>query len=267
MSYYQINLQAGVPYRQDTPGVLLLLDSTGAASGVDLELINSGTARTKMPNRQAAFRIETGFDGVILTSAVNTTIGIFLSFENVSLGVSDGSAVKVPDGVVVVNSPAQPIPVSFAGTVAPVLGTVNVNNTDAQAIPVQQKVGNSFSVEQKAAHSFSVEQKAGTIFTVEQATEVNTLPYMSLAVTNGVPVSVTDVAAILLAANVNRRGFRVKNVGDTPVALGGAGVVIASAVIVIQPGEIWNENEAPGAAWSCICDAGMASTLNIQTIA
>lgn len=85
-------------------------------------------------------------------------------------------------------------------------------------------------------------------------------------VTNSAPVAVAAVAGAVVAASATRRGLRLRNVGDNPVAMGGAGVTYANAVVLIQPGEIWNENEAPGAAWYAICDAGKASTLNIQTV-
>jgi hypothetical protein len=74
-------------------------------------------------------------------------------------------------------------------------------------------------------------------------------------------------AAVFLVASALRRGFRIKNVGANSVAIGGDGLNYANAVVLIQPGETWNENEALGAAWSCICGAGLASTINIQTIA
>jgi hypothetical protein len=50
------------------------------------------------------------------------------------------------------------------------------------------------------------------------------------------------------------------------VAIGGAGLTFANAAVLMQSGKSWNESEAPGVAWSCICDVGLASTLNLQTI-
>jgi hypothetical protein len=237
MSYQQIPLLAGKPFRLDIPGKLLLIDSPGDAAGVDVQLVRNGTPGTVMPNRKAAFRHVGAFDAVILTTETNSTVGLFLSFDDVQLGVSDGSAVTVPGGVAIINADDAPIPVKFAGTVAPVMGTIT--NSDEQAVPVAQK--------------------AGAVF--------DTRPALAATVTNVAPVAVNDAAALMLAAGAARRGVRVKNMGANPVALGGAGIVFSNAVVLLQPGETWNENEAPGAAWYCICEAGMASTVNIQTIA
>jgi len=137
--------------------------------------------------------------------------------------------------------PGQPLEVLFGGTVAPVLRNVTVTNNDANAIPVRLH--------------------ANDLATIPIT------PYMAQAITNAAPIAVTAVAAALVAANAARRGFRVKNIGANPVAIGGAGLTFANAVLVIQPGETWNEDEAAGAAWVCICDATLTSTINLQTIA
>jgi hypothetical protein len=90
---------------------------------------------------------------------------------------------------------------------------------------------------------------------------------LAAALTDAAPVAVTDVAGVLLAASAGRRSFRARNVGVNAVAIGGAGVTFAAAAIVLQPGELWIETDAPGAAWKCICDATLASTLNVLTAA
>ena len=292
MSYQKISIQAGVPYTVDMAGLLFLLDTPGVADGIDVALVKNGTPGPVMPNRRTAFRHVAPFDAIQLTAAVDTVVGCFISFDDVQLGIADGSAVTVPGGLVIVNDDQQPIPVNFAGTVAPVLGELKVTNTDALAIPVVQKSGTTFStagkvtntnaeavpVVQKTGTSFAVVlgntdaqavpvvQKTGTVFTVEQATEVDTRSYLATVVANEAPVPVTAVAAVFLPASATRRGFRVKNVLESPIAIGGAGLTFANAAVLIQPGETWLESEAPGAAWSAICDAGMASTLNIQTV-
>lgn len=236
MSYQTIPLLAGIPHTLDIPGVLLLIDSPGDAGAVDVALMKNGTPGATMAGRKGGFRHMGAFDGVQLTSATATTVTMFLSFEDVNLGTNQ---------LEISNSAANPVNVLFGGTVAPVIGTIS--NTEAQAIPVVQK--------------------AGTIFTVEQATEVDTRNYQATAVTNVAPFAVTAAAGVFLAAAPTRRGFRIRNTGDNPVAIGGAGITFANAAVVLQAGETWNENEAPGAAWSCLCDAGLASNLNIQTIA
>lgn len=126
MSYKKIPLLAGIPFRLDIPGKLLLIDEVGVAGSVDVEMIESGTAREKMTNRKPGFRIIDRFDGVILTASVNTTVALFLTMEAVELGTNQ---------LEISNSVSNPVNVLFAGTVAPVVG--NITNNNAAAIPVQ----------------------------------------------------------------------------------------------------------------------------------
>lgn len=214
MAYYTLSLQAGIPYTHNVAGKLILLDSTGAADGVDIATIRNGTPNATMPARKAAFRLVESFDGVTLTAPVDAVIGIFLSFEDVQLGVADGAAVKIPDGVTITND--APIPVLFGGTVAPVLGVVTVDNTNAEAIPVLQLACS--------------------------------------IIANLAPVT-AGIAAVALVADATLRSLRVRNGHATAtIAIGGAGITLASAAIVLEPGDIWNETDAAGAAWFVVSD-------------
>lgn len=232
MAYYTLRLQAGVPYTHNVAGKLILLDFTGDADGIDIATIRNGTPQATMPLRKAAFRLVETYDGVMLTAAVTTTVGIFLSFEDVQLGVTDGAAVKVPEGVAITNT--DPIPVVFDGTVAPVLGVVTVDNTNAEAIPVLQKPGESFAV------------------TIAQALNVKDLACSTIV--NIAPVS-AGLAAVALVADATLRRLRVRNGHATAtIAIGGAGITLANAAIVLAPGDIWNEADAAGAAWYVVSD-------------
>lgn len=224
MAYYTLRLQAGVPYTHSVAGKLILLDSTGDADGIDIATIRNGTPQTTMPMRKAAFRLVEAYDGVMLTSPVATSVGIFLSFEDVQLGVADGAAVKVPDGVAINNT--EPIPVLFGGTVTPVLGVVTVDNTSGEAIPIAQVAGTTFTTEAK--------------------------PMGSLV--NPAPV-VVGLAATALIADATLKRLRIRNGHATAiVALGGAGVTLANAAIQLLPGDIWLEKDAAGAAWFAVSD-------------
>ncbi len=90
---------------------------------------------------------------------------------------------------------------------------------------------------------------------------------LGAALTAVAPVACTAVAAVALAADATRRKVVFRNVGANAIALGPVGVVFANAAIVLQPTEMWVEKDAPGAAWDAICDAALASTLNIVTAA
>jgi hypothetical protein len=87
------------------------------------------------------------------------------------------------------------------------------------------------------------------------------------ALTDVAPVAATDVRVALLAASGTRRSFRVRNAGPDPVAIGGGAVTFADAVIVLQSGDVWIEDDAPGAAWSAICAAGKTASLKVLTAA
>lgn len=229
MAYYALRLQAGVPYTHNVAGKLILLDSTGDADGVDIATIRNGTPQSTMPMRKAAFRLVEAYDGVMLTAAVTTTVGIFLSFEDVQLGVADGAAVKVPEGVNITNE--VPIPVEFAGTVTPVLGVVTVDNTNAEAIPVLQKTGD--------------------VFTVQAA-------QMGSIVDHG-PAVINTGAAQLLVSDSTLKGLRIKNASASArVALGGAAVTMANASIILEPGDMWLEDDTAGAAWYAVSDTAGA---------
>lgn len=242
MSYYSIPLKAGQPFKQNTAGSLILIDSLGGAAGVDIMLTQkNGSDGMRMPSRGTAFRLVEPYDAVTFTSAVDTTIGVFLSNADVQLGFVNGGTVAVPGGVVVTNDPAHPVNVTFAQQIVP-LGSVTVNNTPAQAVPV-------------------------TLHGSDDAANVPTIPYQAQAVNDPAPVAIAAAVTAIAGASAARRGLRMKNAGANPVAIGGAGVTFSNAAVVLQPGETWNENEAPGAAWYGICAAGLASTLNLQTIA
>ncbi|MFZ4878439.1 hypothetical protein ACL9RI_25415 [Janthinobacterium sp. Mn2066] len=127
MSYQSIPLLAGRPHRLDIAGRLILVDTVGDSDGVDIEILLAGSTKTTtMPRRKAGFRLVQAYDGVILTSAVDARIGIFLSENDVQLGTVDGAAVTIPGGVVVNNGPGNPVSVAFDNDIN--IGTVQVEN-------------------------------------------------------------------------------------------------------------------------------------------
>ncbi|MBA9877454.1 MAG: hypothetical protein QM625_22730 [Ralstonia sp.] len=80
------------------------------------------------------------------------------------------------------------------------------------------------------------------------------------------PVAVTGVGAALIAANASRKGLRVRNVGPGKLAItAAAATTFANAAVVLQVGDVWNETDAPQAAWYAVSDS--STTANIQTVA
>lgn len=238
--FYTQTVYAGVPLQLPYGGSYFLLSSAGVARKVGIQMTSDGQTSKIMQDMTTGFSLPVKFDAITFYSTVDTVVSFFASPGPVTLGAQDGAAVNVPGGVVVTNAIGQPVPIYFPGGVVNLTASnVGVNNTDAEAIPIVQKIGAMFAV----------------------------VAYQAATVSNPAPIAVTAVAGALAAAASGRRGLRIKNAGANPVAIGGAGVVYATAAVIIQSGETWNENEAAPAAWYCICDAGMTSTLNIQTIA
>lgn len=277
MGYKSINLQAGVEMRVDIAGALLLVDSVSTGPGVDIATVKNGTATAYIPGRLAGFRMVGEFEGVLFKSPLDCVVGVFLSFQDVQLGGTAGGAVAIPAGVSVTNDVAHslpviltgssnttpipvsmasirvnnavgdPVPVLFAGTVSPVLGITTIDNTDAEAIPIVQKAGVVFEVLNKNTDAQAVPVRNQALF----------------AITN-LPVVVAGLAAVLLSSDADLRRLVVRNGSATAlVAVGGAGVTLANAVIQLAPGDVWVEDNAPGAAWYAISDTA-ATNVQLQ---
>lgn len=216
--FYQIPLQAGVEFRHGVAGKVFLLDDIGVATGLTVKLVQNGNEKLISSGRKKAFKVIADFDSVVLLSPVATTVTFFISFEDVDIGVEDGANFTVINddtNPVPVRTPAGvPLEVLFAGTVAPVLGTVKVQNDYT-----------------------TIENKA--------------------------PVTIGTVAAALVSDATLKR-LRIRNSHATAVvAIGGAGVTLANGAVQLQPGDVWLEEDAPGAAWFAISDTA-GTILQIQ---
>lgn len=282
MSYQLIRLSAGIEMRVDIPGRLILVDSVSTGQGVDIALLRSGTPSPYIPGRQAGFRLAEDFGGVLLRSALDCEVGIFLATNDVQLGGTAGGAVVIPSGVNVTNdlahsvpvtltsssnttpipvslasirvnnTVAQAIPVSFTGTVSPVLGVVTIDNTNEEAIPVLQKPGEVFEVHVNNAVPMAVSLPAGA-----QSVEEKKLS----TIVNIAPVS-AGIAAAPLVSDPTLKRLRVRNGHATAIiAIGAVGVTLANAAIQLLPGDVWFEEDAAGAAWYVVSDT---AATNVQ---
>jgi hypothetical protein len=239
MSYKLIRLTAGLEMRVDIPGRLILVDSVSTGQGVDISLVRSGTPSQYIPGRQAGFRLVEDFGGVLLRSALDCEVGIFLATNDVQLGGTAGGAVVIPSGVAVTNDLAhsipvtltsssnttpipvslasirvnntegQAIPVRFDGTVEPVLGVVTIDNSDAEAIPTRQKPGEVFEVHVNNAAPIPVLQKPGEVFEVH----VNNAVPMAVSLTE-TKINNSDAQAV----PVTQKAGAVFSVKDVPCA-------------------------------------------------
>ena len=113
MSYYTAQLKAGVRYLAPYGGLFFSVDDCGVARAVDVQLSYEGNDAAVMPGRVQGFQCPAQFDRIYLTAAVDTTVSFFATQAPVNLGIKDGTAVTVPNGVAITNTPANPIPVGI----------------------------------------------------------------------------------------------------------------------------------------------------------
>jgi len=81
-----------------------------------------------------------------------------------------------------------------------------------------------------------------------------------LTVLTHFPVANVGTVAASVVNDVTQKRLRFRNTHATAViALGAAGVTVANAAILLNPGDVWTEDDAPGANWSAISDTANAS--------
>jgi hypothetical protein len=226
MSYYKINLKAGQTASQGVAGRVLLIDDIGAAASVDVQLVNEGRDLNIMPARKRAFKIVQDFDAVKFTAAVDCTIAVFLSRDDVSLGF-EGSEVNINGTVSVNNDAGTPVPVAVEGGVTLTATNVGINNNNASAVPVQQ----------------------------QQLTNIVNVA----AVTVG-----TSQVEVIHDPTLKRIRFRNSH-ATAIIALGATGVSLADSPIHLGPGDVWTDDDAAGADWYAISDTPGA-TLQVQGV-
>lgn len=88
----------------------------------------------------------------------------------------------------------------------------------------------------------------------------------AVAIDDSAPVACSDVAAVVVAADPDRRTLRIHNIGPDDVAIGGPGITWANRCIVLKIGDVWVEERAANLAWSAITDAGGAASVTAQEI-
>lgn len=221
--FYRFTLKAGIDNQVSIKGKMILVDDLDGADGVDITpMLNGSTGRT-MPGRKKAFKCWVDYDAVVLRSDTDCTVAIWLAKTDVSLGFTDGAFVNVAGGVSITNDQGSRVPVDLAGGVVNVNATnVGINNDDENAVPVRT-------------------QALSTIV-------------------DGAPVQVNSGQALMIVSDPTLRRLRIRNASDSArVALGGPGVTLAGAAIVLQPGDIWMEDDAPGAAWYAVSDTNGAA--------
>lgn len=236
MKTYSEFLAAGVPLQLQIGGKVLYVQRSEAGQVLTVEFLN-GVNVQSVERVGKGFKAAPagGFGSIRITASESGTVDFVVTDGEIDVKFDDAATVIGNDDgqAVPVRLPAGArMPVDIAGgNVQLTASNVGINNTDDNAIPTRQKPGDSFAVR-----------------TVRQTKIVDLTP---------VAVGVERVAVVSDAA---LQGVRFKNVHATArVALGGAGVTLANAAIMLEPGDMWNETDAPGAAWFAISDTAGAS--------
>lgn len=82
----------------------------------------------------------------------------------------------------------------------------------------------------------------------------------ALAVVDMAALAITDSRAKIFTAGEKRQVSRFFNDGPFTVYTGGKNVD-ASNGMPVEPGQGWNENEAPDADWYAVCATGETATI------
>lgn len=190
---------------------------------------------------------------------VITNGDIDVQLTQIGTNITNTNANPVPVSIVsepgqpfqVTNVPGQDLKVTVDGTVnvsgATLTATnVAINNTGANPVPV----------------SLVSEPGAPIAVTPTQAATItDASPVAVPAFTSGAPnqVHIRTAGAC--------RSLRIANPSASTGVLyvGGSGVTPTNAVIALQPGDVWNETDAPQIDWYATSDTG--ATANMQVIA
>lgn len=218
-------------------GGFVAVVSVSDASAISITWLLAGaTENGTVTDVYVGERLRPGFDfsGLRIRGNVGAQVQLRVGSAPADTDLADVTAL-------VTNTVAQAIPVDVQGTLT-LTPDVEVNNTDVNPVPVKLHTADLTDV-------IPVREKLGA------------------TLADVAPVAVDDVGVVVLAAAAARRSFRLRNAGANPVALVQANATAyADAAVIIQSGETWIETDGAACAWRAKCAAGLASTLNIQTV-
>ena len=239
MKSYSEFLAAGVPLQLQIGGKVLYVQRSEAGQVLKVEFLN-GVASQSVDNVGKGFKAAPvgGFGSIKITAAESGTVDFVVTDGDIDVKFDDAATVIGND-----DSQAVPVRLQAGARMAVDIAGGNVeltatnvqinNNTDAVAIPIRQR--------------------ADDVFAVRQAQQTKIIDYQ--------PTSV-GTAGVLLVKDAALRVVRFRNPHATArIALGGEAVTMANAVIVLEPGDVWSETDAPGAEWHAISDTAGASVL------
>lgn len=207
-----------------------------------------------------------GFTQVSITATADSNVAFIVSQGDVDIQLNEvnaiiGNTAASPANVQVQGqgtTAGNPLYVNASGVTLEATN-VGISNTAANPVPV------SLVSEPGAPMAVNGTVNIGNALGAPVPTLAQPI---ATGVTDAAPVAVgtTNPSAALVAASGARKGFRVLNAGTGKLAItASAATTLANAALVLNPGDMWDETEAPGAAWFAISDTG--TTANVQVIA
>jgi hypothetical protein len=285
MSQYTINLAADQRVRQETAGrFFMIVAITGAVGSIDLKFDVRGQGDRNDEHITTAapgFKLKldrSRFDSVDFLAAGTCTVSYVISDNEVDFDFSEGSNViatlvgPVPPIIIDDTVPVRveldtplPLPVTVIGPdPLPVLiddsVPVKVEIDSPLPLPVELDIGDD------PGNPIYVVNDRGTPGNLLHVTGVSLSDAPAVSVTNNAAVACSDVAAVVIAADTDRREIRFLNLGPDPVAIGAAGITWAARTIVLEQGDIWIEDRGANLAWSGITDTGDAADVTVQEV-
>lgn len=138
---YSQAIPAGGVLFMPVAGRLFLLDGTGAAASVKVELLRSNSRVFEADGMTRGLRIFAGapFDSVRITGAVAAVMRFIVGDEDIQISTSNGNEVAVPAGVKVTNTAAEKVPVEIFAAVNLTASNVGIASPDVLT-PVADKI-------------------------------------------------------------------------------------------------------------------------------
>ncbi|KWH51807.1 hypothetical protein [Burkholderia cepacia] len=223
--------QAG--YQGAVAGRTLYVQSSDAGNVLTITLTDAFGGRETVQNVGAGAKLTPalGFTMVTITTTADSNVAFIVTQGDIDIQLNQttvniGNGNGNPVPVAIVSEPGSPFPVNVVGTVTVTGATLTATNVGIT--------------------------QAGGI--TEQS------PVPTPAFTSGSPNQVS-----VLAASAPRRRVAFRNAGTGVAFLGGAGVTPTNAVIALNPGDVWIDNDGAPAAWYATSDTG--TTVNAQVMA
>jgi hypothetical protein len=271
MQNFNAVLDGTTDYTGNMRGLVLLIQTATQGGGLTVMFLRGGAVVDTVGNIGPGTKLIPvgGFDAFVIRGAAGAVVGVVtmgdidIQLAQTAVTVQNTNGNPVP--VAIVSEPGAPFQVSapvgqevnvkVQGTVAVTGATltatnVGINNTAANPVPVMLHASDDATAIPVTGTVSTLDTKAQTPATVAP-----------------VAVAVSTTGAVLLAADATRRAVRFYNAGANPVAITpDNATTFAQAAIVLNPGDFWNETDAPGAAWWASTGAAGSATVNLQTV-